>query len=255
MNAAGLDDLACLEIEVDTNWCRDERGRLSHERVPGPDAGPAPYLLWARAKDGQGSVHFGARVTDDTRRQLLEIVHRGPDAAGARPSPGTSDRLRAVLEEALGSPPSEVIVPCWVVEQQPTVVLGRPWRERARVVRSDEEVPVAARTRLPPNHIDERRGPWAGVMVDDRMVSACSTARSSEGGVEAGTWTEPSYRGQGFAAASTAAWASMLLAGPRLVFYCTDDWNTSSAAVAARLGLRFTGWMWRLDPCRTAGDR
>ncbi|MEO3803255.1 hypothetical protein [Nonomuraea sp. B1E8] len=50
--------------------------------------------------------------------------------------------------------------------------------------------------------------------------------------------------GPGLAAATTAAWAG-LLPGTRL-FYSTSADDHSSRRVAARLGLRSIGWLWKL---------
>ncbi|MFG1701639.1 GNAT family N-acetyltransferase [Nonomuraea sp. M3C6] len=61
---------------------------------------------------------------------------------------------------------------------------------------------------------------------------------------EAGTWTSPAFRGRGYAATATAAWAD-LFSGTRL-FYSTSADNHSSQRVAARLGLRNIGWLWKL---------
>ena len=63
---------------------------------------------------------------------------------------------------------------------------------------------------------------------------------------ECGVWTHPDYRGRGYAAAVTAAWADILRARGRCPFYSTDAQNVSSQRVAARLRLRPIGWTWNL---------
>ncbi len=90
-------------------------------------------------------------------------------------------------------------------------------------------------------------GQWAFVMNGDRVVSMCHTARLTERGAEAGTWTDPDYRGQGHAAAATAAWASLFPPSGRHLFYSTSADNVSSQRVAERLGLPLIGWMWQLS--------
>ncbi|MEV4472927.1 GNAT family protein [Nonomuraea sp. NPDC049504] len=88
--------------------------------------------------------------------------------------------------------------------------------------------------------------PWAMIVENGEVVSICHTARNTPGGAEAGTWTSPAHRGRGHAAATTAAWAS-LLPGVRL-YYSTSADNRSSQRVAERLGLRLIGHLWKLTP-------
>ena len=83
---------------------------------------------------------------------------------------------------------------------------------------------------------------------DDRVVSLCHSARLTDRGAEAGTWTDPDYRGRGYAAAATAAWGSLLASSGRTLFYSTSSDNLSSQRVAERLELPLIGWMWKIAP-------
>jgi RimJ/RimL family protein N-acetyltransferase len=86
--------------------------------------------------------------------------------------------------------------------------------------------------------------PWAMVAEDGQVVSICHSARLTPLGAEAGTWTSPAYRGRGYAAATTSAWADQL---PGIhLFYSTSADNHSSQRVAQRLRLRPLGWFWHL---------
>ncbi|MFC5826580.1 GNAT family N-acetyltransferase [Nonomuraea insulae] len=84
----------------------------------------------------------------------------------------------------------------------------------------------------------------SGLAGGRQVVAICHSARNTPAGAEAGTWTSPAYRGRGYAAITTAAWAE-LLPGIQL-FYSTSADNHSSQRVAARLGLRGIGWLWKL---------
>lgn len=238
--------LDCLRLEIDTNWTRDRSGRLLAERIPEPVQGSAPYLLWAGAPEGT-VLELGSEIPERTAERLLEIYRRKGGVSGPGDPPPGAEEYRKVVKEDIGS--SVVTsVPCFVIDEVPVYPLSAVWEQRAEIVRSNDGVQPRRSPAMPPENIDERRGPWAGVVVNGELVSHCSTARSWEHGAEAGTWTDPAHRGQGFAAAATAAWASLLLSEERVLFYCTDDWNRSSRAVAERLDLRPIGWMWRLDP-------
>jgi predicted GNAT family acetyltransferase len=87
-------------------------------------------------------------------------------------------------------------------------------------------------------------------VADGRMVSLCHCSRLTDQAAEAGVWTDPEHRGQGLAASVTAAWATLLAASGRRLFYSTSKDNRSSQQVAARLGLHCIGWIWQItaDP-------
>lgn len=102
--------------------------------------------------------------------------------------------------------------------------------------------------------LDGTLGPWTIAIEDERAVSICHTpgpmrARAAECGV----WTDAAFRGRGYAAAVTAAWAELVRPSGRWLFYSTDADNRSSQRVAERLGLRRIGWLWHL--ARTDDDR
>jgi predicted GNAT family acetyltransferase len=91
-------------------------------------------------------------------------------------------------------------------------------------------------------------------MEGDQVVSICHTPRAmTTRAAECGVWTDPAWRGRGRAAAVTAAWADVLRPSGRRLFYSTDAGNLSSQRVAARLGLRLLGWLWRVAEARQEG--
>jgi hypothetical protein len=97
--------------------------------------------------------------------------------------------------------------------------------------------------------LDGRLGPWTMIVDGGRAVSICHTPKPvTARGAECGVWTDPAFRGRGYAAAVTAAWAAIVRPTGRHLFYSTDEGNASSRRVAGRLGLRLVGWLWRLSP-------
>jgi len=101
--------------------------------------------------------------------------------------------------------------------------------------------------------LDGRLGPWAIVVQGDQAISICHTPGPlTERAAECGVWTEPRFRGRGYAAATAAAWVALVRSPARTLFYSTDTDNQSSQRVARRLGLRAFGWTWRLR--RARGD-
>lgn len=88
--------------------------------------------------------------------------------------------------------------------------------------------------------------PWCIALHEGEVASIALTARIGPDGAEAGVVTVPSLRGRGFAAATSAGWASHPSLQGRALFYSTDRTNLSSQHVANRLGLRFIGASLRL---------
>ena len=101
--------------------------------------------------------------------------------------------------------------------------------------------------------LDGRLGPWAFALEGERVVAICHTpVAMTAGSAECGVWTDPAFRGRGYAAAVTAAWAAMLRPTGRALMYRCDETNVSSRRVAERLGLRLVGRTW--EPERADGE-
>lgn len=242
-------NLELLQTEIDTLWARDERGRLvgpeSHGRRP------VPHLLIGAAAEGW-ALAFGDELPDATARDLQRLFIDEPPAPDPSQPPALLERCERLIEEAVGGD----------VERRGDLSYLIPpdvrFEVEAQIARSDVGVPDRLReqdferinwtseewTEL----LDGKLGPWAFVMDGDRVVSMCHSARLTELGAEAGTWTDPDYRGRGYAAAATSAWAAQLAPSGRTLFYSTWADNVSSQRVAARLGLPLIGWIWTLTP-------
>ncbi|MBC8073616.1 MAG: GNAT family N-acetyltransferase [Deltaproteobacteria bacterium] len=120
----------------------------------------------------------------------------------------------------------------------------------ATIRRSDEARPQWMRAANPGNWhpvewnelLDGRLGPWTMAVVGHRIVSLCHTPGPlTDRTAECGVWTDPDFRGRGYAAAVTAQWAALLRPSGRHLFYSTDADNHSSRRVADRLQLRLLG--------------
>ncbi|MGP3930895.1 GNAT family N-acetyltransferase [Nonomuraea sp. KM88] len=226
-------DVDLLAIEIGVIWRLDDRGRL-----PGPE----DLVVGVAADDMTAAV--GPDVPGALAARLLDLVARGLPSSPGQP-PEVLERCRALLGEATVSGG-----PCYLIPPPP-VPFDAP---AAEVLRSDDPAHAERVRPLRPANwardewhdlLDGRDGaPWAMVAADDQVAAVCHTARLTAAGAEAGVWTAPAFRGRGLAAATTATWAG-LLPGTRL-FYSTGADNHSSQRVAARLGLRSIGWLWKL---------
>jgi hypothetical protein len=228
-------DLELLELEIETLWTADERGRLLATRERNPS--PAPLMVVA-ASGEEHLVAFARKLPDGLVTEL--------DAAAL---PQSIARCVEILEREFGpvevsSGPSYVIPP------------GLSFPSNVPIFRSGDEGAETLRELNPRRGgwsaeewdqlIDGALGPWAMAVSAGEVVSICHCARLSERGAEAGVWTDADHRGRGYAAAVTAAWGPLLDRGGRTLFYSTSSENVSSQRVASQLGLRRIGWMRRL---------
>ena len=235
-------DLELLRIEIGTIWKTDRRGRIT-----GPD------LVIASAPAGL-AAGIGVDVPDGVTREVVDAVARARPATDLHSPPTVLERCRVLLESVLGpiklAPSSG---PSYLIPEQ----LVYP--SDVTLVRSDGNESSTVRTANPGNWtnaewdqlVEGRLGPWVMAIQRDMVVSICHTPAVSERGAEAGVWTRPEFRGQGYAVAVTAAWATLARPSGRHLFYSTAGANVSSQRVAARLGLRPLGWLWQLTRART----
>ena len=234
-------DLELLQIEIDTLWPSDARGRIR-----GPD------LVLACSSTGIAAA-LGTSVPDELAAALAMAVTESVPPGDLSTPPPILEVCRQALEARLGpvallpaSGPSYVI---------PETVA---FRSEVTLVRSDSTDVAPLRGANPGNWevqeweqlLDGRLGPWVMATHAGEVISICHTPRHTARAAEAGTWTRPDFRGRGHAAATTVAWAALLRPSGRHLFYSTSRSNISSQRVAARLALRPIGWLWQLARIR-----
>lgn len=89
--------------------------------------------------------------------------------------------------------------------------------------------------------VDDRVAPAFAVVVDDKPVSTCTSARLTSDAAQAGLETVEAFRGRGYAGLVTAAWGIAVRARGLVPLYSTWWDNTSSQRVAAKLSLELVG--------------
>lgn len=242
-----LTDLRLLQVEIETLWVTDDRGYLLRSRGP---EGTAPYLVIAVSTDGQVAVAY-SRLPEALIAELQATVAEAPPSPDPATLPAWIAGCTRLLQRSVGavdlsSGPGYLVPP------------GTTYASRADIRRSDETESLRGTIPAPANWsaeewdqlLDGSLGPWAMAVEDRVVISLCHSARLTEQGAEAGVWTHPAHRGRGYAAAVTAAWASLLAGSGRHLFYSTSADNRSSQRVAARLNLRPLGWLWILGPVK-----
>jgi hypothetical protein len=236
-------DLALLGIQIE--GALDAAGRLRDR-----------YGITI-ASSGEGrSLWIGAEVPDTTAAELTSAFQDAPSSRAPGEPPPALEHARQVLER------HGCALRC---KAGPTFVFPDDVRYGGDlpIERSDRAGAASLRHANPGNWhpvewdelVDGRLGPWTMIVDGGRAVSICHTPRPMTArAAECGVWTEPAFRGRGYAAAVTAAWADIVRPSGRHLFYSTTTDNRSSQRVAERLRLRWIGWTWHLRPV-TDGDR
>jgi len=236
-------DLQLLDLEAKTLWVTDGSGRLLRERRE--DIHRVPHLVIARVRESQFAL-TGAHLPPSVSHAARAMVARetGPFAPDCEPA--CLAECAHMLETVLGPVVRRAGPSYLVADAEPKATDRRVWTSatgppmRVKAPPGWEDVEWGAL-------LDGGLGPWALSIEQARVVALCHSSRLTDRAAEAGVWTDPAFRGRGYAAAVTAAWGSLF--DPRTtLFYSTGSENRSSQRVAQRLGLRSIGWMWTLTP-------
>ena len=242
-----MDDRELLELQADTLFGHDAAGRIVFEDEPGHR--PAPRLYLARGIGG-AVLRLRHDVSDETARELRQFAAGEPpltDASGdpiyladyrrllSREAPISQDEPGLVweLRAAAGPPP-------------PTCVPSDSPEGDALIARLHAEGMPPAMIALGFVDTGEFWSPWCVALQSDEIVSIAFASRIGLRAAEVGVATVPEFRGHGFAAAATSAWAGHPQLRGRPLFYSTSRTNRSSQRVVQRLALRFIGTSLRI---------
>ncbi|MET9019552.1 GNAT family N-acetyltransferase [Actinopolymorpha sp. NPDC004070] len=243
-----------LATEMDVLWNRDARGRLRK----------AHHVVLGVADDGH-MLAVGEDVPDDVADDLTKTFEAAVEGMQGDAEPGRPPEFLSYCRQRITGSLGPVVVSAGPSYLVPSTVTpntdGRTYDNDAaavRIVRSDDgtearEVLRAAAT--PATWTGEEwadllsgsLGPWAIAVRDALVLAVAHTPVADSRGAEAGVWTHPDARGRGLATTVTAHWATLTRGTGRLPFYSTSADNLSSQRVAARLGLRPIGWLWKLS--------
>lgn len=209
------------DLQLETLYVADARGRLVATREPNPSQPPALVIVrgdsecpWALRADIPERVALELNQlasqeppSSEWDRPLLH-AHRYEGLLGGRIRSGSAFTFPQGLEE-----------------------LGDTF-----VVESEDELShhfsgwVAG-------EIAAGRGPVLAVREGGHAVSICFCARRSARAAEAGVETAAAFRGRGYAPRVAAAWARRVSEEGLIPIYSTDWSNGASLAVARKLGL------------------
>jgi GNAT acetyltransferase len=212
------------DLHVKTCFIFNDAGRIISTREPQPGRGPLFILVrsstscaWAVRED----------VRDEIARKLDRLAREEPPIVNLRQAPLHAQRYLSLLHK-----------PAMSVSDGPAFEFPDSLVEPSGVVVVEDE------RLLEPNfrgwvsgEIDAGCGPVLAIVEDRLPVSICFCARRSEVAAEAGVETAQLYRGKGYAARVTTAWAIAIRNSGRIPLYSTSWTNHTSLAVARKLNL------------------
>jgi hypothetical protein len=223
-------DLALIALQAAALFRHDAAGRIVTTNEA--DGDPAPRLFLGRTRAGN-LWRFREDLPASLVRDLETILVGEPIATDLRQPPACLGTLRAALDAH---------APVVDVEQGPA------WYFPDAIAAPSGVVAILPETRhllqeyspYAATHLEEVQ-PCYAVVEDGTAVSICATVRLTAAAAEAGVGTVAAYRGRGYAAAVTAAWALAIRQSGRTPLYSTSWDNLASQRVAARLGLILYG--------------
>ena len=217
-------------LNLETLFVLDESHRIVSTREPGATVGP---LLCLIRSETQCAWACHASVPEHLEARLNRLAAEEPPALDFRAPPLHADLYAELLGGRVESGPA-YLFPESVPQAKDAVAVA------------DLSVLERHFHGWRPGELAER-SPVMAIMDREHAVSVCFCARKSDDAAEAGVETANGYRARGLASRVTAAWAAAIRASGRTPIYSTSWTNTSSQAVARRLGLLICAGRWSVN--------
>jgi hypothetical protein len=221
------------ELHLSTLFVLDGAGRIVSTREPGP--GPGPRFSLIRSSS---AVAWAVRadVSSELVGELARLAAEEPPAVPLQSPPLHEQRYRALLgaEPNAGSACAAFTFPDTLPAISDIVAV------------EDERLLQRHFGDWSPGEIAAGRAPVMAIVHDGWPVSVCFSARLSGVAAEAGLDTTEAFRGRGFGARVTAAWALAIRSTGRVPLYSCRWSNAASLAVARKLGLEMYAGSWSL---------
>lgn len=218
-----MTDLALMKLHIDVLYQKNHKGALTV--INEPPFETAPTVMVGATKEGK-VVYFSEEVDDLFKKRVQQIVKETKDEMIAQIINKMTRRTN-LSEFNMG--PTYVFPE--IKEKSPKVL---------HIKEIDKEVLAADFPFIQSDF--EVKEPCMIVMEHDRVVSLCCTARHSNEAAEASVFTHEKYRGKGYGAAVTEAWAMAIQQQGKTALYSTTWDNFASQGVAKKLGMRQYGF-------------
>jgi hypothetical protein len=228
--------LSTPDLHLRTCLVLNEQGRIASTREPQAVHGPVFTLV-----RGEISCAWAIRddVPDDLARELDRLAQEEPPTWDLRAPPVYAERYIALLGERVAASQSANQIADKVRQSDgPAFEFPASLPGSGEIVTVGEEPPLHHHFRgWVVGEIAGGRAPVVAIVEDGHPVSICFCARRSDAAAEAGLDTAELYRGRGYGARVTAAWARAIRASGLVPLYSTGWANQPSLAVARKLRL------------------
>ena len=223
-----LDDRELLDAHARALFRHDARSRLLTVNEPGGVGAPAARLFFARARTCN-LWRFRADLPGALAEELEALCADEPVGAGLDGAPRYADEYARLLETHAPVRETEA-GPAYYFDEY-----AEPSGQLLTITESDGELLRGGFE----DFADELPAwqPFVALVEGGRAVSVCRSVRITGAAHEAGVETLPGFRGRGYAKGVTARWARIVRDMGALPMYSTSWENTSSRAVARKLGL------------------
>ncbi len=231
-----------IDIQISALFISDAQGRLCYIREPGyeeADLDPAPRFFMGRTLHGN-VWRFRHDLPDAVVYAVDQVCRSEPIAVNLADPPRQAAAIHAALNEH---------APIIEEERGPAYWIPDGVHAAADAVLISEGHAHLLEAHFPwtitsPSNF--RTGPLAATIVEGRAVSICFCARITPLAAEAGVETVEAFRGQGYASAAVAGWASAVQQRGLIPLYSTSWENAASQGVARKLGMVQYGDDWSL---------
>ena len=208
------------DLQLQTLFELNGQHRILSTREPNPSPGPT-FSLIRSATSCAWAVQ--ADIPEELARELSQLAQEERPGRDFRDAPMHADRYVSLVSGEM--------------ECGPAFVFPDAISEPADIVVVEDVLLLAHHFRGWVAEEISGRSPILAVVEDGQAVSVCFCARRSNVAAEAGLETAAAFRGRGFAARVTAAWALAIRASKKIPLYSTSWSNEESLAVARKLRL------------------
>lgn len=225
-------DYELMDMQVRALFTHDSASRLLSVNEPGGTAVRAARMFLGRTRAGN-VWRFRRDLPDDLFEELNWLCAAEPVVENWREPPRFAEKYLRLLEQR--QPVSETEAgPAYYFDEYKS-----PSNRVVAVTENNQEILQ--------NGFEDFAAelahwqPFVALVVENRAVSICRSARITPQAHEAGVETLPDFRGKGYAAEVTTEWARLVNATGAIPLYSTAWENIASQAVARKLNLKCYG--------------
>ena len=219
-----------IELHAEALFKHDRNMRLRTINEPWPGEAPAPRFFLGRTIEGKAICRFRHDVPEVLVDQLEALCGDEPIVRDFRTKP---KHFAAYMNLLQGE--RFTMGPCYLVPGT-----AEPTMEAVSLTRDNVAEYLRGGFEWLVSEIDYAQ-PCIALVRDSRAVSICRSVRITSRAHEAGLETLEKFRGNGYAEAVVAGWATSVRKTGAVPLYSTTWENLASQSVARKTALSFYG--------------